>query len=346
MAQIGLSRRFTAIVTGAAAGLLLAGCVNFSALDDLKEAPPPTGSPFDLALFQNYAFLARSFGDVGQASYTTFDEAGSISLARTGNDIAGLANTYAAKALLLSHGQMADPETSTNRDSHAIRDRLVRALTSGRDTFPRDAARAQADYDCWMLNAALPSQAPAAAQCRASLDVTLPRLEGEVQATTPKPTEAAIPATSEPTTPDTSEPTTPAESAAATPAPPAPAPPTPEPQSSSSVAAPAYVVNFAFNSTKLTPDAMNVLRRAIADARAGGQPTIAVVGHTDTAGGEDYNLHLSSRRADVVRDALVALGARREAIETRGVGEADLAVRTHDGVPNAENRRSVITLVI
>ena len=31
---------------------------------------------------------------------------------------------------------------------------------------------------------------------------------------------------------------------------------------------------------------MNVLQRAIAEARAGGQPKIEVVGHTDTAGGE------------------------------------------------------------
>ena len=91
---------------------------------------------------------------------------------------------------------------------------------------------------------------------------------------------------------------------------------------------------------------MSVLQRAIADARAGGQPKIEVVGHADTSGGEDYNLHLSIRRAEVVRDALVDLGARREAIETAGVGETDLAVQTGDGVPNAKNRRSVITLVI
>jgi outer membrane protein OmpA-like peptidoglycan-associated protein len=168
--------------------------------------------------------------------------------------------------------------------------------------------------------------------------VTLPRLEGEVQATTQKPAEAATPATSESTTPPAP--------AATTPAPATPAPATPEPQSSSSATSPTYVVNFAFNSTTLTHDAMSVLRRAIADARAGGQPKIEVVGHTDTVGGEAYNLHLSDRRAEIVRDALVDLGARREAIETRGVGKADLAVQTSDGVRNAENRRSVITLVI
>jgi OOP family OmpA-OmpF porin len=76
---------------------------------------------------------------------------------------------------------------------------------------------------------------------------------------------------------------------------------------------------------------MTMLQRAIADARAGG---------------EDYNLHLSIRRADVVRDAPVDLGARRKAIKTAGVGETDLAVQTGDGVRNADNRRSVITPVI
>ena len=91
---------------------------------------------------------------------------------------------------------------------------------------------------------------------------------------------------------------------------------------------------------------MDVLQRAIADARAGGQPKIEVVGHTDTSGGEDYNLHLSIRRAEAVRDALVALGARREAIETQGVGKTDLAVQTADGVREPQNRRSVILLVI
>ena len=342
MVQIGISRRFSAIVTGAAAGLLLAGCINFSALDDLKDAPPPNDSAFDKALFQDYAFLALSFSDIGQASYTSFDQEGSISLAATQNDIAGLANAYAAKAMLLSRGELADPEPSRNLASHALRDRLVRALEPGRDAFPRDAARAQADYDCWMLNAAVASQPRAAAQCRASLDVTLPRLESEVRTIAPAPAADATSTTAAPTT-AAPAPTPPAP---ASPAPAPPPPATPGPQSSSSAKPPAYVVTFAFDSTTLTAHDMDVLQQAIADARAGGQPKIAVVGHTDTAGGEAYNLQLSTRRAEVVRNALVVLGAKREAIMTTGVGKADLAVPTADGVRNAENRRSVITLVI
>jgi outer membrane murein-binding lipoprotein Lpp len=208
MVQNGISRCFSAIVTGAAAGLLLAGCVNFSALDDLREAAPPTGSPFDQALFQDYAFLAHSFGDVGQASYTAFDQEGSISLAQTDSDVASLANAYATKALSLSRGEAVDPEPSQNLASHTLRDRLVRALTPGRDAFPRDAARAQADYDCWILNVAVASQAHAAAQCRVSLDVTLSRLESEVHSIPQTPKAAATPAASAPTTatPATSRP--------------------------------------------------------------------------------------------------------------------------------------------
>lgn len=163
----------------AAAGLALAGCVNFSALDDLAEAPPPK-DPFNLALFQDYAFLANSFGDVGQAQYTSFDQSGSIPLTATDASVADLANAFAAKALQLSDGQLIDPEVSRDVKTHELRERLVRALAVGRDSFPRDAARAQADWDCWRLNYRVASQAAAAERCHHSFEVTLPRLESEV----------------------------------------------------------------------------------------------------------------------------------------------------------------------
>ncbi len=164
-----------------AAGFMLAGCVNFSSLDDLALATP-TGSPFSQALYKNYAFLAHSFGDMGQASYVSFDQDASIPLAKTDANVAALANTYAAKALQLTRGEVVDPVSSRDSNSHALRDRLVRALTPGRDDFPRDAARAQADWDCWRLNATVESQVAAAEQCRRSFEVTLVRLETETQA--------------------------------------------------------------------------------------------------------------------------------------------------------------------
>ncbi|HEX3674738.1 MAG TPA: OmpA family protein, partial [Rhizomicrobium sp.] len=72
---------------------------------------------------------------------------------------------------------------------------------------------------------------------------------------------------------------------------------------------------------------------------------ITIVGHTDTSGSTAYNQRLSVKRANVVEEALVDLGARREAISASGVGETDLAVQTADGVKEPKNRRAVITLV-
>ena len=58
----------------------------------------------------------------------------------------------------------------------------------------------------------------------------------------------------------------------------------------------------------------------------------------------DYNQRLSVRRANVVVEALVQMGARRAALHASGVGETDLAVQTGDNVREAQNRRTVITL--
>ena len=166
---------------GLAAGMALAGCMNFSSLDDIETAPQPK-SPFALALFQDYVFLARSFGDVGQAGYIAFDQEGSIPLTDTDQGVAALANAFAAKALALSRDELVDPEASRDVRTHELRDRLVRALNPGRDAFPRDAARAQADWDCWRLNERTTGQAAAAQQCQKSFITTLPRLEAEVAA--------------------------------------------------------------------------------------------------------------------------------------------------------------------
>ncbi|GAA0525709.1 hypothetical protein FHS83_001971 [Rhizomicrobium palustre] len=157
----------------------LAGCVNFSPLDDLESATPPT-DPYQNALYKNYAFLARSFGQVGQAQYGTFDQEASLSLAKTDDSTANLANAYADKAMKLTRDEVVDPEPSLDIKTHEMRDRLVRAMVVGREVFPRDAARAQADWDCWHLNATVASLRGAADACRKSFEVTLPRLEAEV----------------------------------------------------------------------------------------------------------------------------------------------------------------------
>ena len=289
--------RFVAGLVLALGGLTLAGCASISSLDQLAGTTP-TGSAFTQQLFRNYAYLANSFsGDNGIGAQGV-----SVLL---GSDTDELAEAFATKALIAARGSEPEPEPSIDSDSATARARLVQALDWGKDRFPVDAARAQTDFDCWMLNSAVESQAGAAAQCRMSFDRSIARLESDR-----RPVAAA----------------------------PAPAPVAAAPTSD-------YTVYFDFDSWALSGEQLGVLQKAIATARAGGQSRIAIVGHTDTSGSAEYNRALSLKRANVVSETLVDMGARREAIQVSGVGETDLAVATADGVREPKNRRAVVTLL-
>ena len=286
-----LLNRLTAGLALVLAGIALSACVSTSSLDQLSGTTP-TGSAFTQALFQNYAYLARSFGESGDTTGSLFD---------TASDSSALAEAFATKALIAAKGTEVEPEPASS-DAAASRDRLMRALAEGKDRFPTDAARAQADFDCWMLNRSVDSQHAAADQCRASFNNTIARLEADLH-----PHAVFVP----------------------------------------SPAAPAanYTVYFNFGSWTLTGEELTTLQQAIAAARAGQQTRITIVGHTDTSGSAQYNQELSVKRANVVAETLVDMGARRDAIQTSGVGETDLAVQTADGVKEAKNRRAVVTLL-
>src|ERR1700761_2354290 len=282
--------RFFNRLTGAlalAAGLALAGCASTSSLD-LLDSTTPTGSPFTQALFHNYALLAKSF-NIGSDS----DDFGLFG--DSGSSVQTLAEAFATKALIAAKGTEVDPEPSFDDESAHARERLLHGLADGKDRFPNDAARAQAEFDCWMLNMTVGSQQGAAAQCRVGFDAAITRLERDIN-----PPQIALP----------------------------------PPVSAN------YTVYFNFNSWTLTGEQLTVLQQAIATARAGGQSHITIVGHTDTGGSDADNLRLSPGRANVVAETLVDMGARRDAIQVTGVGKADLAVPTGNGVREAKNRRS------
>lgn len=119
----------------------------------------------------------------------------------------------------------------------------------------------------------------------------------------------------------------------AAPPPPPPAPP-PAPHS--------FTVYFDFDSAALTPAGREIVRQAAAVAARGGITHITVTGHTDTVGAARYNMKLSERRADAVRDEMVAAGIPSTEIVTVARGETDLAVPTPPNVKEPRNRRVVI----
>jgi OOP family OmpA-OmpF porin len=327
--------RRIALAAGFGALLSLSACIGNTAFDQLNTTTP-VGSAFQLAQFKDYAYLARSFGTQSDPGGQAFDAEGSISLTASDNTVAGLAYAYVKKALAAGRGDEVLPEAVPDIDADAdnVRLELLRDLDEGRDKAPDEAARAQADFDCWILDRKVPELASAAKICRRSVTASLMALEHAMKA-------ADEPAPEGQSAPGAAEPSQPAAADTGSAAPP-PAPPAPAPQQAAQVQASGYTLYFEYRSAVIAPDQMPAIDAAIAAARAGGQSHIVVVGHSDSA--EDSE-KLSLARARAVAHALVSDGARPESIATSGLGKTDPAVETADHVKEAKNRRVVITLV-
>ena len=105
-----------------------------------------------------------------------------------------------------------------------------------------------------------------------------------------------------------------------------------------------YIVLFDFDKSNINKAGQAVLNQVLADAAKAGGVKISATGHADRSGSEDYNMALSLRRADSVREALIAGGVSADAITVAGRGESEPAVPTADGVKEQANRRVVIVL--
>ena len=119
-------------------------------------------------------------------------------------------------------------------------------------------------------------------------------------------------------------------------APPVAAAPPPAPQAA---APPSFMVFFDWDSSSLSEASLNVVRQASTAFKSKGSARIRATGHTDTSGPEAYNMALSLRRANAVKDALVRDGVPAAAITVIGRGEAGLLVKIADGV--CASRRTV-----
>ncbi|HEY1836151.1 MAG TPA: OmpA family protein [Rhizomicrobium sp.] len=327
----------------AAAALMLGACVEQSAYEQL-DTVRPVGSPFAQDLFKDYAYIARSFGSDAGTSATTFDAANSIALTDYTSDMTDLANAFADKALVAGRGEevVVEPAPEDDAAAQQVRLRVLKDVDAARDKAPEDAARAQTDYDCWIMNARVAQQKQASLRCQASLNAVLAVVESKVNV-------SALSA-------GTTDASASADSSAASAAPAAPAaapapeaapaaPTTPVAQSQAPAAAPAgpqYTLYFAVNSAALTPDDINVVAHAIDDARQSGAGHIAVVGYADAS--EAHSQRLSEERADAVRAMMVQMGARADAIQVSGAGDKDLAVATRRGVKEPRNRRAIVAL--
>jgi OmpA-OmpF porin, OOP family len=118
-----------------------------------------------------------------------------------------------------------------------------------------------------------------------------------------------------------------------------PPPPVAEPAKTSS-----FMVFFDWDRSNLSQQALNTIKQAADQFKATGKARITATGHTDKSGPENYNMALSLRRANAVKDALVRDGVPAMAISVIGKGETQPLVPTADGVREPQNRRVEIVM--
>ena len=109
-------------------------------------------------------------------------------------------------------------------------------------------------------------------------------------------------------------------------------------------AAPSYMVFFDWDRSNLSAQALNTIKQAAGAYKAKGSARITATGHADRSGPENYNMALSLRRANAVKDALVREGVPATAIAVIGRGESQPLVPTADGVREPQNRRVEIVI--
>lgn len=308
-------RKTRAVASGAAliAGLAAASCSTWS----LK--PPIHGAPsFARAhLARAQAAVARHPNGFVQhlaSEYARF----AAHLLKRGD----LVDTdyFARKSLTASAGKAVPPEENANwaiplqtpdgfrTTLSNARTQLITVLDAGaRDRAPAVAARAQARYDCWTERMEDDWQHAQNGPCRREFQTAMAQLEAK------------------PATP-------PARPAAPRRAPTKPMPVT--------------VVNvyFDFNRSKLTPEGLQIVRQLAGELKVHGEATVDIVGKTDLAGPDRYNMMLSKRRAEAVESELAADGVAKRRMHLRWTGKRNPPIPTADGVREPRNRVVEVTL--
>lgn len=141
-----------------------------------------------------------------------------------------------------------------------------------------------------------------------------------------------------------------AVTAAAEPAPPAPepayvAPPAPAP---AAYVAPVPMppqklvldgVNFDFDKATLRQEDIAIIDKDVTGLDKWGNVNIEVAGHTDSRGSDKYNMKLSQRRAEAVRNYLISKGIAADRLTAKGYGESQPVADNATDEGRFKNRR-------
>lgn len=105
-----------------------------------------------------------------------------------------------------------------------------------------------------------------------------------------------------------------------------------------------YTLYFVTEKDELTPESKLTMQQMKTELTRRAFPEISVIGHTDSMGSVAFNDALSLKRAESMRQILVAAGVPLNLIQSSGRGSREMLVKTEDGVPEPRNRRVEISI--
>lgn len=105
-----------------------------------------------------------------------------------------------------------------------------------------------------------------------------------------------------------------------------------------------YLLYFRSGTTILSVTSKALVPQILKSVKEREPADVSIVGHADTAGSKDYNVRLSTERAQIVADFLKDAGLNLRDVEITSHGEAFPVVKTGDGVSEPLNRRVEVTI--
>ena len=104
-------------------------------------------------------------------------------------------------------------------------------------------------------------------------------------------------------------------------------------------------INFDFDKADLRPKERELLSRIVGVLLTWQGYRVQIWGHTDDIGSDEYNLELSQRRAEAVKNYLVEAGIDPSIITTKGFGKSRPLVPGKTPEARAKNRRVEIGII-
>jgi outer membrane protein OmpA-like peptidoglycan-associated protein len=101
-------------------------------------------------------------------------------------------------------------------------------------------------------------------------------------------------------------------------------------------------VFFDFDKSIIKPEGRIKLDSAVTILNRYPDMRVEIQGHTDSVGTEQYNIGLSNRRANSVKDYLMSKGIAESRLQTRGFGETSPATSNDTAAGRALNRRVIL----